>query len=98
MMTWQISREFSSHQLAYDVDVMDVHAAAIAIASQVAEGRISSNQAVLPLLVACSTSTAAKLLFAATTGTRAFAARVIPGLVVIVVAAWSGAWFVGALG
>ena len=78
--------------------VMDVHAAAIAIASQVAEGRISSNQAVLPLLVACSTSTAAKLLFAATTGTRAFAARVIPGLVVIVVAAWSGAWFVGALG
>ena len=77
--------------------VMDVHAAAIAIAAQVADGRISAAQAVLPTLVACSTSTAAKILFAATAGTRQFSARVIPGLLLIIAAAWAGAWLVKAL-
>ena len=78
--------------------VMDVHAAAIAIAAQVADGRISANQAVVPTLVACTTSTAAKILFATTAGTRPFGMRVIPGLVLIVGAAWAGGWFVSALG
>jgi hypothetical protein len=32
----------------------------------------------VPVLIACTTSSIAKMLFSATAGTRAFAARVIP--------------------
>ena len=72
--------------------VLDVHAAAIAVALQVADGRLSADQAVLPVLVACSTSTGAKILFSTAAGTRQFSARVIPGLVLIAAAAWAGWW------
>ena len=75
--------------------VMDVHAAAIAIASQVASGQISASEAVIPILIACSTSTAAKILFSAATGTRQFSMRVIPGLILIAAAAWSASWAFG---
>lgn len=68
--------------------VMDVHAAAIAIASQVANGQIAASQSVTPILIACSTSTAAKIFLSTAAGTRQFSMRVIPGLMLIVCAAW----------
>lgn len=72
--------------------MLDVHAAAIAIASQVANGQITASQSVLPILIACSTSTAAKVLFSVAAGTRQFSMRVIPGLILIASAAWAGHW------
>jgi uncharacterized membrane protein (DUF4010 family) len=76
---------------------LDVHAAAIAVATQVVEGDITAGQSVLPILVACTTSTVAKIVFSAAAGTRPFAARVIPAQVLIVASAWLAAWLGGAL-
>ena len=53
--------------------VIDVHAASIAIAAQVADGALTPDRAVLPLLLAWSTSTLAKLVLAIGVGSRAFA-------------------------
>lgn len=68
--------------------VLDVHAAVISIATQVSERAITPAQAIWPVLIACTTSTIAKMLFSATAGTRAFAARVIPAQAGIILAAW----------
>ena len=76
---------------------LDVHAAAIAVATQVVAGDITARQSVVPILVACSTSTAAKIMFSAAAGTRPFGLRVIPAQLLIVGAAWGGAWVCGIL-
>jgi uncharacterized membrane protein (DUF4010 family) len=68
--------------------VLDVHAAVISIAAQVADGTMPHSQAVLPVLTACTTSTLAKIFFSATVGTRAFAVRVIPAQLLVIGAAW----------
>lgn len=68
--------------------VLDVHAAVISIATQVGEGAITPAQAIVPVLIACTTSTIAKMLFSATAGTKAFARRVIPAQACIILAAW----------
>jgi hypothetical protein len=75
---------------------LDLHAASIAVAAQVASGEISAAQAVVPILVASVSSTVAKILFSAAVGGRAFSLRVIPGLVLIVAAAWAGYGLVAA--
>jgi uncharacterized membrane protein (DUF4010 family) len=71
--------------------LVDAHAAAISIAALVASGLMSPQDAVLPILVGLSTNTVTKLVFAATTGGRAFALRVIPGLILVAAAGWGGA-------
>ncbi|WP_245652543.1 MgtC/SapB family protein [Novosphingobium capsulatum] len=68
--------------------VLDVHAAVISIATLVSERAITPAQAIVPVLIACTTSSLAKMLFSATAGTRAFAARVIPAQAGIVIASW----------
>jgi uncharacterized membrane protein (DUF4010 family) len=68
--------------------VLDVHAAVISIATLVGERAITPAQAIVPVLIACTTSSIAKMLFAATAGTKAFATRVIPAQAGIVVASW----------
>lgn len=68
----------------------DTHAAAISVASLAAAGRIAPAGAVIPILAAFSTNTITKCAMA-TTGGRAFALRVIPGLVLVLAAAWAGA-------
>ncbi len=68
--------------------VLDVHAAAIAVAAQVAAGDLPADRAVLPMLVAWTTSTLAKMLFAATAGPRGFAVRVAAAQAAIIAAAW----------
>jgi uncharacterized membrane protein (DUF4010 family) len=75
--------------------VIDVHAASIAIATQVADGALTPNRAVLPLLLAWSTSTLAKLVLTLAAGSRKFALRVAPGLLLILGAAWLAAWLRG---
>lgn len=75
--------------------VIDVHAASIAIAAQVADGALTPDRAVLPLLLAWSTSTLAKVLLALGAGSRGFSLRVVPGLCLILGAAWLAAWLRG---
>lgn len=69
--------------------VMDVHAASIALAAQVAAGKLSAGEAAVPLLVAWSSSAAAKIFLALTAGPRGFAVRVVPAQALIILAAWA---------
>jgi uncharacterized membrane protein (DUF4010 family) len=70
----------------------DAHAAAISAASLSAAGKITPLEAVLPVLAGVTTNSVTKMLLAATTGSRAFAMQTIPGLVLVLAAAWLGAW------
>jgi uncharacterized membrane protein (DUF4010 family) len=72
----------------------DTHSAAISIASLVASGKITANDAILPILAGLSTNTLSKMVFAATSGGRSFAVRVIPGLIIVALAAWAGTLYV----
>ena len=51
-----------------------------------------------PILVGLTSNTATKLIFAFSGGQRAFAWRVIPGLVLVTAAAWLGWLIQAALG
>ena len=71
--------------------LVDTHAAAISVASLVAAGKLPAPDATLPILAGLSTNTVSKIFFAAASGERPFAFRVIPGLIVVALAAWAGA-------
>jgi uncharacterized membrane protein (DUF4010 family) len=68
----------------------DTHSAAISVASLVAVGKISASDAVLPILIGLTTNTITKAVVAITTGGRRFALEVIPGLLLVILAAWMG--------
>ena len=70
---------------------VDAHAAAISVASLVAGGKLHVADATVPVLAGLSTNTISKIFFAASSGERRFAIRVIPGLIVVALAAWAGA-------
>ena len=72
---------------------VDTHSAAISVATLVASGKITAADAVLPILAGLSTNTISKLVLAGTSGGRSFAVRVIPGLLLVVLAAWAGALY-----
>ena len=69
----------------------DTHSAAISVATLVAAGKIDVAHATFPILVGMTTNTVTKIVMAVTNGDRAFAVRVVPGLVLVVAAAWAGA-------
>lgn len=68
----------------------DAHSAAVSVAALVAAGKLTAADAVIPILAALSTNTLTKIFFAATNGGRRFALAVIPGLILVAVAAWIG--------
>jgi uncharacterized membrane protein (DUF4010 family) len=70
---------------------VDTHSAAIAVASLVASGKMTAAEAVFPVLAALTTNTVSKIVFAWSSGSRSFALRLIPGLILVAVAAWTGA-------
>jgi uncharacterized membrane protein (DUF4010 family) len=70
---------------------VNAHAAAIAVAALVASGKMTAADAVFPVLAALSTNTISKIAFAWSSGSRSFALRLIPGLIVVAIAAWAGA-------
>lgn len=70
--------------------LVDTHAAAISVASLVASGKIAPQDAIVPILAALTSNTLSKIVMAATSGGWTFALRVIPGLVLVVLAAWVG--------
>ena len=69
----------------------DTHSAAVSVASLVSDGRIKPPQTIIPVLAAFTTNTVTKMVFAVTAGGRAFALYVIPGLLLMLAAAWAGA-------
>jgi uncharacterized membrane protein (DUF4010 family) len=76
----------------------DTHSAAISVASLVADKKITAPQSIIPILAALSTNTVTKAAFALGAGGRTFALYVIPGLILLVAAAWVGAFIAGPLG
>jgi uncharacterized membrane protein (DUF4010 family) len=70
----------------------DTHSAAVSIASLVASGKMSATDATSPILAALSTNTISKIIVAWTSGGRSFALRLIPGLLLVISAAWAGAY------
>lgn len=71
----------------------DTHSAAISVASLVASGQLTPPDAVLPILAGLSTNTISKIVLAASSGGLSFALRVIPGLIMVALAAWVGAFY-----
>ncbi len=70
--------------------LVDTHAAAISVATLVASGKITPDDAVLPILAGLTSNTLTKIVMAAATGGWAFALRVVPGLVLVAMAGWAG--------
>ncbi|NVN86002.1 MAG: MgtC/SapB family protein [Rhodopseudomonas sp.] len=70
---------------------VDIHSGAISVASLVANGKMTAGDAIVPILAGFSTNTISKIVFARTSGGRAFAVRVVPGLIFVALAAWAGA-------
>jgi len=70
----------------------DTHAAAISAASLVAAGKLPASGAVLPILAGLTSNTVTKTVVAAASGGRRFAWETIPGLLLVILAAWAGAF------
>lgn len=77
--------------------LVDAHATAASAASLLAAQKITAAQALAPILLGLSTNTLMKAVVAFSAGGVAYAKRVVPGLVLMIVAVWLGVW-VGAAG
>lgn len=71
----------------------DTHSAAVSVASLVASGKIAASDALLPILAGFSTNTISKIALATMSGGLSFAIRVVPGLILVTLAAWAGAFY-----
>ncbi|HYC63459.1 MAG TPA: MgtC/SapB family protein [Reyranellaceae bacterium] len=72
----------------------DAHSASVSTASLVAGGKIKPPDAVWGILAALTTNTLSKAFFAVSNGGRTFALLVIPGLLLVIAAAWAAALLV----
>lgn len=70
--------------------LVDTHTAGISVATLVASGKITPQDAVLPILAGLTSNTLTKIVMAATSGGWPFALRVVPGLILVTLAAWAG--------
>ncbi len=71
----------------------DTHSAAVSVASLVAANKMAAREAVVPILAGLTTNTVSKVVFASVAGGRRFAARVVPGLMLMIAATWIGLAF-----
>jgi uncharacterized membrane protein (DUF4010 family) len=74
----------------------DSHAAAISAASLAVSGRTQVTLAAIAALLGFSTNAISKTVVAFSLGDRRFAFELLPGIVLMVLAAWAG-WFVRSL-
>jgi uncharacterized membrane protein (DUF4010 family) len=74
----------------------DAHAAAISAASLAAGGQTEARIAAIAVLIGFSTNAISKTVVAFSLGDRRFAFQLLPGIVLMVLAAWAG-WFVRSL-
>lgn len=72
--------------------LVDAHAAAASVASLASAHKISAPQAVWPVLIGLSSNTLMKAIMAYKSGGPQYALRIVPGLVLLTVAVWLGAW------
>ncbi len=70
----------------------DAHAPVISAASLAASGQMTAAQVVLPILAAVTCNSLSKAFMAWSSGGPAFFWRVVPGLALVLVALWLGAW------
>jgi len=68
----------------------DTHSPAVSVAALVAAGKLDAHEAAIPILVAFTTNTLTKIAIAHMSGNGRFAAQVIPGLILTLLAAWIG--------
>jgi uncharacterized membrane protein (DUF4010 family) len=73
----------------------DTHATAISIASLVRAGRLAPETAVGPILLGFTTNTLTKAIVAFSVGGSRFGLKLLPGLVLVVAAAFVGMWVGG---
>jgi len=71
----------------------DTHSAAVSVASLVAAGKLSANEAVLPILAGLTTNTITKAVLAILSGNWRFISAIILGLILVILSAWIGAAF-----
>lgn len=74
----------------------DTHSPAISAAALAAAGSTSAEFAAIAVLAAFSTNTLSKSIVAFTLGGRRYALELLPGLVLMLLAAWGG-WFLSTL-
>jgi uncharacterized membrane protein (DUF4010 family) len=74
----------------------DAHAAAISAASLAASGKAEVPLAAIAVLIGFSTNALSKTIVAFSLGDRRFALELLPGLLLMVIAAWAG-WFMRSL-
>ena len=72
--------------------LVDAHATAASAASLMAAKKISIDQAVGPILVGLTTNTLMKAVVAFKSGGVRYAMRIVPGLALMIIAVWLGAW------
>ena len=72
--------------------IADSHSPSISVATMAASGKITVDNAVLPILVAVSINTLSKSVMAVFSGGKRYATQVIIGLVIQVAAIWLGWW------
>lgn len=70
----------------------DAHATAASAASLMAANKISSAQAVGPILIGLTTNTLMKAVVAFKSGGTHYATRIVPGLALMIAAVWLGTW------
>lgn len=68
----------------------DAHATAASGASLAAAGKITVEQAILPILLGLTSNTITKAVVAYNAGGRRYAMQIIPGLVFMLAAVWAG--------
>jgi len=72
--------------------LVDAHATAASVASLAAAGKLPMEAALWPILAGLSTNSLMKAVVAFHAGGVAYAARIVPGLVLVIAAIWLGAW------
>lgn len=70
----------------------DTHSAAISVATLVGAGKLTPTDAALPILLALSTNTITKAFLSIYAGGLRFALRVVPGMVLVILATWTAWW------
>ena len=68
---------------------VDPHSAAISVASLAASAKLAPLQTVIPILAAMTSNAIAKIVMAVGAGSRGFALRIAPALVLSMAAAWA---------
>ena len=68
--------------------LVDTHTAAISVGSLVAAGKLLPQNAVVPILAAMTANAFVKAIVAVSAGSRQFALRIVPGVVLTIASAW----------